>query len=125
MQIPKPAEADKEFFRSVLPDNPEIEVKPMFGNLGAFVRGNMFAGLFGPDLGVRLDDAGRAELAAVDGSGPFGPAGRPMGGYLTLPRAWRASPELAAGWVARAHGYAATLPPKQKKPARKKPGPAA
>jgi TfoX/Sxy family transcriptional regulator of competence genes len=125
MQIPKPAEADKEFFRSVLPDNPEIEVKPMFGNLGAFVRGNMFAGLFGPDLGVRLDDAGRAELAAVDGSGPFGPAGRPMGGYLTLPRAWRASPELAAGWVARAHGYVATLPPKQKKPARKKPGPAA
>ena len=31
----------------MLPDDPEIEVKPMFGNLGAFVHGNMFAGLFG------------------------------------------------------------------------------
>ena len=61
MQIPKPTDADKEFFRSVLPDDPEIEIKPMFGNLGAFVHGNMFAGLFGTDVGVRLDDAGRAE----------------------------------------------------------------
>ncbi len=49
----------------------------MFGNLGAFVHGNMFAGLFGPDVGVRLDDAWREELAAVAGSGPFGrPGGR-------------------------------------------------
>ncbi len=51
MQIPKPTDADKEFFRSVLPDDPEIEIKPMFGNLGAFVHGNMFAGLLGPDVG--------------------------------------------------------------------------
>jgi TfoX/Sxy family transcriptional regulator of competence genes len=124
MQIPKPADADKEFFRSVLPDDPEIEVKPMFGNLGAFVHGNMFAGLFGPDLGVRLDDAGRAELAAVGGSGRSGrPGGRAAD--LSLPRAWRASPELAAGWVGRAHGYVATLPPERKEPARKKAGPAA
>ena len=85
MQIPKPTDADKEFFRSVLPDDPEIEIKPMFGNLGAFVHGNMFAGLFGADVGVRLDDGGRAELAATDGSGPFGPGERPMGGYLSLP----------------------------------------
>jgi TfoX/Sxy family transcriptional regulator of competence genes len=116
MQIPKPTDADKEFFRSVLPDDPEIEIKPMFGNLGAFVHGNMFAGLFGPDVGVRLNDAGRAELEAADGSGPFGPDERPMGGYLSLPRAWRASPGVAAAWIERARGYVATLPPKQKKP---------
>jgi TfoX/Sxy family transcriptional regulator of competence genes len=116
MEIPKPSDADKDFFRSVLPDDPEIEIKPMFGNLGAFVHGNMFAGLFGPDVGVRLDEARREELAAVDGSGPFGPAGRPMGGYLSLPRGWRATPDVAAGWVERAHGYVAALPPKQKKP---------
>ena len=116
MQIPKPTDADKEFFRSVLPDDPEIEIKPMFGNLGAFVHGNMFAGLFGTDVGVRLDDAGRAELDAAGGSGPFGPGERPMGGYLSLPRAWRASPAVAAGWVERARAYVATLPPKQKKP---------
>ena len=107
MEIPKPSDADKDFFRSVLPDDPEIEIKPMFGNLGAFVHGNMFAGLFGPDVGVRLDEARREELAAVD--------------YLSLPRGWRATPDVAAGWVERAHGYVAALPPKQKKPRPGKP----
>jgi hypothetical protein len=38
-------------------DDPAVEIKPMFGNLGAFAGGNMFAGLFGPEVGVRLDDA--------------------------------------------------------------------
>ena len=116
MDIPKPSESDRQFFRSLIPDEPAIEVKPMFGNLGAFVNGNMFAGLFGPDVGVRLDDAGRDELASIEGSGPFGPAERPMAGYLTLPAAWRASPELAAGWVDRAHAHVRSLPPKVKKP---------
>jgi TfoX/Sxy family transcriptional regulator of competence genes len=116
MEIPKPSEADKEFFRSVLPDDPEVEVKPMFGNLGAFVHGNMFAGLFGPAVGVRLDDGAREELDAVAGSGPFGPAERPMGGYTSLPSAWRSSPDLAARWVERALSHVSTLPPKVKKP---------
>ena len=39
MQIPKPTDADKERFRSLVPDDPRVEVKPMFGNLGAFVNG--------------------------------------------------------------------------------------
>ncbi|MEC3853407.1 hypothetical protein VA337_16500 [Paenarthrobacter ureafaciens] len=39
MQMPKPSEADKERFRSVLPDHPDVVVKPTFGsNLGAFVK---------------------------------------------------------------------------------------
>ena len=44
MQMPKPTEADKQQFRSVVPDAPGVEVRPMFGNLGAFVNGTMFAG---------------------------------------------------------------------------------
>src|SRR5690242_485126 len=116
MEIPKPSEADKEYFRSVVPDDPAVEVKPMFGNLGAFVNGNMFAGLFGPAVGVRLDDAAQAELAAVEGAGPFGPAGRPMGGYLSLPPAWRSTPEQAAPWVERALSHVRGMPPKVKKP---------
>jgi TfoX/Sxy family transcriptional regulator of competence genes len=116
MEIPKPSEDDRQFFRSLIPDEPAVEVKPMFGNLGAFVNENMFAGLFGPDIGVRLDDARRAELASMEGSGPFGPAERPMGGYLALPRAWRASPELAASWIELALGYVRTMPAKVKKP---------
>ena len=116
MEIPKPSEEDRDFFRSLIPDEPAVEVKPMFGNLGAFVNGNMFAGLFGPDVGVRLGEPGSGELAAIEGSGPFGPAERPMSGYLSLPRAWRATPEIASDWVECALAHVRAMPPKVKKP---------
>ena len=119
MEIPKPSEDDKEFFRSLLPEDPEVEVKPMFGNLGAFVHGNMFAGLFGPSVGVKLAGPDTAELSAADGAGPFGPAERPMGGYLSLPGAWRDDAEQSARWVAKARAYVGSLPPKKPKQPRK------
>jgi TfoX/Sxy family transcriptional regulator of competence genes len=107
VQVPKASEAGKELFRSVLPVDPRVEVKPMFGNIGAFVNGNMFAGLFGSDIGVRLSPADLAELAAA-GGGPFGPVERPMRGYLTVPQG-----ETQAAWVGRALAYVASLPPKK------------
>ena len=63
MRVPKASEVDKDRFRSVVPVDPRVEVKPMFGNLGAFVNGNMFAGLFGSDIGVKLASTDMAELA--------------------------------------------------------------
>lgn len=116
MQIPRPSEDSKEFFRAVIPDAPGVEVKPMFGNLGAFVNGNMFAGLFGDDLGVRLvDEDSLSALRAVPGTGPFGPAERPMGGYLALPAEWRGDPERATEWVSAALEQVGRLPAKQPK----------
>jgi hypothetical protein len=91
----------------------------MFGNLGAFVNGNMFMGLFGADIGVKLDEPDRSHLGAMPGAGPFGPEERPMGGYITLPPDWTAA--VAEPWIAKAHATAAALPPKLPKPkARKK-----
>ena len=70
MEIPKPSEDDKAYFRSLLPE--EAEVKPMFGNLGAFVNGNMYAGLFGLAVGVKLAGPDAGELAALEDVGPVG-----------------------------------------------------
>src|SRR6187431_1519237 len=111
MQIPKPSDDDKARFRTLVPDDPRVEVKPMFGNLGAFVNGNMFMGLFGADIGVRLASDDASTVLAVDGAGPFGPAERPMVGYVSLPPSWRGRPDTAT-WVARALAHVAQMPPK-------------
>jgi TfoX/Sxy family transcriptional regulator of competence genes len=112
MKMPKPTEDDRAHFRSLVADDARVAVKPMFGNLGAFVNGNMFMGLFGSHVGVNLPEADRAALSEA-GGGPFGPEERPMGGYLTLPAAQSA--DEAQRWVAASLAYVAALPPKKKK----------
>jgi hypothetical protein len=72
----------------------------VFGNLAAIVNANKFAGPFGSALGVGpFDASSRAELAATPGAGHFGPAERPMGGYLAPPAAWARAPKKAPPWV--------------------------
>jgi TfoX/Sxy family transcriptional regulator of competence genes len=112
MKIPKPTAEDRARFESLVPQDARVEVKPMFGNLGAFVNGNMFMGLFGPDVGVKLDGADQGELSKA-GGGPFGPAERPMGGYVSLPATLTEA--AAKEWVATALNYVSALPPKTKK----------
>ncbi|MDD2857188.1 MAG: TfoX/Sxy family protein [Candidatus Nanopelagicales bacterium] len=114
MEIPKPSDQAKALFRDLIPDVPGVAVKPMFGNLGAYINGNMFAGLFGEDLGVKLiEKSSRDELTAIDGTGPFGPAERPMGGYTSLPSTWASMPTMASSWVQRAMLEVGALPPKK------------
>ena len=112
MEVPKPSEADKRRFRSLVPDDPRVEIKPMFGNLGGFMQGNMFMGLFGRDVGVKLAEADQKQLRAA-GGGSFGPDGRPMGGYVTLPAALPAVE--AKGWVTRSLDYVAATAAEEKR----------
>jgi TfoX/Sxy family transcriptional regulator of competence genes len=119
MQMPKPTDADRERFRALVPNGAGVEVKPMFGNLGAFVNGNMFMGLFGSDVGLKLDDDRRAELLAEPGAGPFGPAERPMNGWVTIPSGW--TPDDVRPWAESALAHIAALPPKKAKAAKKAP----
>ena len=116
MQMPRPTEADKERFQDLVPGESNVEVKPMFGQLAAFVNGNMFMGLFGSDIGVKLSPADQEPVRQA-GGGDFGPAERPMSGYVSLPAS--ADHEQTSGWIASALDYVAGLPPKQPK-ARKK-----
>jgi TfoX/Sxy family transcriptional regulator of competence genes len=112
VQMPRPTEADKQRFRDLVPEDPRVEIKPMFGNLGAFVQGNMFMGLFGSDIGVKLTAADQDRVRAAGGTS-FGPAERPMGGYVSLPA--DARPDQAQEWIASALAYVATQPPKRPK----------
>jgi TfoX/Sxy family transcriptional regulator of competence genes len=120
MQIPKATDADKQYFRALMPEDDRIEIKAMFGNLGAFVNNNMLAGLFGADVGLRLSEADRKGLLREPGAGPFGPAERPMGGYAALPASWRERPDVGRRWAALAIASTSGLPPKKprSKPAR-------
>lgn len=117
MHIPRPSQETQELFRTLVPDAPGVQVKPMFANLGAFVNGNMFAGLFGDSIGVRLpDESVRAELLAMEGAGPYGPAERPMGGYVSLPEEWKDDPDRLREWIGVALEQVGRMPPKEKKP---------
>jgi TfoX/Sxy family transcriptional regulator of competence genes len=118
--IPRPDEESKAFFESVVPDHPAVTLRPMFGNLAAFVNGNLFMGLYGPDVFVRLPED---ERAAVNGQGgaPFSPMpGRPMKEYVVLPEAWRGEPDRVREWAGRSLDWAEELPAKQPRPKRSK-----
>jgi TfoX/Sxy family transcriptional regulator of competence genes len=126
MEMPKASDQDKERFRALVPDNPDVVVKPMFGNLGAFVNGNMFAGLFGPTIGIKLSPEDREELESSERTVPFGPAERPMGGYTGLPEMWNEEGDgddaRAKAWIQKAFEYIAGLPPKEPKAAKPRAG---
>jgi hypothetical protein len=115
MQVPRPTDADREWFQALVPDEPGVQVRPMFGNVAAFVNGNMFMGLFGSTLGVKLDPTGLAEVRAA-GGGHYGPPERAMNGWVSVPDA--ASADQVAQWVDAALAYVRTLPAKAAKQPR-------
>jgi TfoX/Sxy family transcriptional regulator of competence genes len=115
MKIPRPDEASKEFFRSILPDDIRLTIRPMFGNIAGFVNGNMFTGLYGNDLFVRLSEEDCQELLKNKGTSVFEPMeGRPMKGYILIPRTWRNQPGVIRSWVSRSLDWTSKLPQKRK-----------
>lgn len=107
-------------FDAASPSRADVQRKSMFGYPALFLRGNMFAGTFGPKIVVCLDDARRAK-AAKAGAGPFEPMpGRPMKEYVVVPASAMNGAALKK-WIADGLAYADMLPAKApKKPAAKK-----
>jgi TfoX/Sxy family transcriptional regulator of competence genes len=122
--MPKPSDQAKAAFTKLVPAEPAVTMRPMFGNLAAFVNGNLFAGLFGEALFVRLGDDDRAKVRK-EGGKDFEPMpGRAMTGYVTVPGTWRPKPDAAKAWIKVALEQTRRLPPKvpaAKKAAAKKP----
>jgi TfoX/Sxy family transcriptional regulator of competence genes len=119
--MPKPTQKTKDYFASIVPDHPAVSIRPMFGQLSAFVNGNMFMGIFGEDVLVRLPEAERGEVLGAGGR-VFEPMpGRPMREYVVLPEVWRDDPKQVREWAARSLDHVDELPPKEpKKKSQKK-----
>lgn len=118
--MPKPGAEALAAFEAAVPDAPGVAKRPMFGNRAAFVNGNMFMGLFGDGLFVRLPEE-RLQALLAGGGRPFEPMpGRAMKGYAYLPEGWMARTDSTRELVSQALEFTAGLPAKAKQ--TKKPG---
>ncbi len=99
--------------REALADADGISEQKMFGGLALLLHGNMVCGVMGDELMLRLGP----ELAdaALDepNTRPMDFTGRPMKSMVIVEPPGFAGDEALAGWVERALGFAATLPPKR------------
>jgi len=116
LKIPRPDKESVDLFQSLVPKDDRVTVRPMFGNISAFVNGNMFFGVFGNDLFVRLSSKGQLELLKNKGSSMLEPMkGKPMKDYVVLPNTWRARPETVRSWISKSLEWSSKLPPRKAK----------
>ncbi len=102
-----------DLFENAMKDLPTAEPRKMFGYPAAFANGNLFAGLFQQDMFLRLSDTDRASFRSEYGARLFEPMpGRPMRGYVLVPRYVLSSHGLLRSWLGKAIAYVKTLPPK-------------
>lgn len=115
-KIPTPEAGAIKAFEALTPAGPSIGVKKVFGQPAAFVNGNMFLGVFGEKVFVRLSEEGGKEATERHGLEPFEPMpGRPMRGYVVLPSKILSDRIAARKWVSKSLAFASGLPPKAAK----------
>ncbi len=104
-------------FGRILPRDPALSRRTMFGYPCAFVNGNMFTGLFGRRMFVRLSEEERSEMMEAKRAAPFEPLpGRVMKEYVVIPPALLDREAALKGLLVRSLSYAKSLKPKMKKP---------
>jgi TfoX/Sxy family transcriptional regulator of competence genes len=123
MKWRKSSETLVQKFAELVPQDPRVERRKMFGYPAAFVAGNLFMGLHQETLILRLSDEDRASFLSIEGASVFEPMpGRPMREYVVAPSSMVDRVTTLAGWIRRALKYAGSLPPKNagrsKSPAR-------
>ncbi|HEV2439333.1 MAG TPA: TfoX/Sxy family protein [bacterium] len=123
MQWRKSPEALVRIFDTLVPDDPRVQRRQMFGYPAAFAAGHLFMSLFEDSLVLRLPDDDRDAFLRMKGASHFEPMpGRPMREYVVAPPAMMARPKSLAPWIRRSLDYARSVPPKSAK-RRKSAGP--
>lgn len=115
----------KETFAELVPDDPRVERRQMFGYPCAFANGNMFIGLHEERMVVRLPEEARERFREETGATPFEPfEGREMKQYSVVPEALlKGRRDELKPWLQRSLTYVTEeLPPKKPKAKKKKTG---
>lgn len=109
-------------FEAALPRDAIVQPKKMFGYPAAFVHGNYFAGLHEDNVVLRLPAPLRQKLPELAGAPVFDPMGTGTGmkDWLVVPKTIAASPARLAALLEVALPLVAALPPKAKKPAKRR-----
>src|SRR6202162_1393691 len=115
MTMPKPSNQAKTAFQKLVPPDLNVSTRPMFGNLAAFVNGNLFCGLFGEDLFVRVSDVDQAKIRKQGGKAFEPMPGRAMTGYVIVAPGWQKNPDASRALVVAALAWSRALPAKDKK----------
>ncbi len=116
MEWKKAPEELVEFITEKMKDK-NCDYRKMFGYPAFFVNGNMFVGVHGDKLFLRLSDAGMAEIKKeCNDVSAFEPMpGRAMKGYVVLPKSLYSDVKAFEEWLDKSISYASTLPPKKEK----------
>lgn len=106
-----------DLFDTVLPADPRVERRKMFGYPAAFLNGHLFAGLHQEALIIKLPAEDRQMLVTQCGARVFEPMpGRTMREYLVAPDSLLAERDKLRAWLERSVEYVGALAPKPKKP---------
>ena len=120
MKWKKPSEKMIEFFDSILPGNPKVERKRMFGYPVGFINGNMFMGLHNDRIILRLSEGERENFIKQYNAQIFEPMpGRKMREYIVVPEKLLTNVTTLKAWCEKSYEYASKLKPKEKKAKRK------
>ena len=96
--------------------NVKCEYRKMFGYPAYFVNGNMFAGIHGGTLFLRLSDSDVKKVMETNSEvGFFEPMpGRQMKGYVAVSKPFYSDDSLFEKWLEKSVRYVSSLPPKKK-----------
>jgi len=102
--------------RDALGTVPMVVEKKMFGGIAFMVRGNMCCGVIGDRLMLRVGPGGYEAALSRPHARPMDFTGRPMRGMVYVEPAGFASAGDLEAWIARAAGFALSLPAKRTPP---------
>jgi TfoX/Sxy family transcriptional regulator of competence genes len=117
----QPATSDSDLVRRVRAHlaGPTLTERKMFGGVCFMLDGNMVAGTLRGELLVRVGKEGNDAALARPHTHQM-EMGRPAPGYVMVTAAGTSADGDLKAWLDKAVAHVATLPPKKKKPAKRK-----